>query len=355
MPCSHTPSVETLTHGQSATFCRRYQLSASLAEKIMLMEEFISMYSLTSALDSAQKTHDDLMWTAITRTFNLAVGHQGRCMTMLSKMAMSSQGDSTDQVETMWLGFVHSGIELWMHRMLRNFGTWSEHWLQECSSPTSTVCGATASGAIDPQWLSTSPHPALCSTYQEWRSSANSYARVCLETGLVSYLTPPLGRSGGDPQRLRLGSPYPPYPPALERLNRNSNSVVGRPKSLIIHGETRLGKTLWARSLGEHIYCCLQFNVDDVRAKLEVAKYAVFDDMQGGFKYFPSYKGWLGAQKSFTVTDKYKGKTTIEWGRPTIWVMNESPSSCTDVDYDWLMGNCFIVHVGHAIFRANTE
>nr|QJB18642.1 MAG: replication-associated protein [Genomoviridae sp.] len=133
-----------------------------------------------------------------------------------------------------------------------------------------------------------------------------------------------------------------------------SGNWVGKPKSLIIHGETRLGKTLWARSLGEHIYCCLQFNVDDVRAKLEVAKYAVFDDMQGGFKYFPSYKGWLGAQKSFTVTDKYKGKTTIEWGRPTIWVMNESPSSCTDVDYEWLMGNCFIVHVGHAIFHAST-
>ena len=145
-----------------------------------------------------------------------------------------------------------------------------------------------------------------------------------------------------------------PTPPLRVRLIRNSNSDAGRPKSLILYGETRLGKTLWARSLGPHIYCCLQFNVEDVRGNLVEAQYAVFDDMQGGFKFFPAYKGWLGAQKSFTVTDKYKGKTTIEWGRPTIWLMNESPSSCTDVDYDWLMGNCFIAHVSEPIFRANS-
>lgn len=112
---------------------------------------------------------------------------------------------------------------------------------------------------------------------------------------------------------------------------------------------------MWARSLGEHIYSCLQFNVDDVRAKLEVARYAVFDDMQGGFKFFPSYKGWLGAQKSFTVTDKYKGKTTIEWGRPTIWLSNDNPGVGGDVDIDWIYGNCYVVHLDKAIFHASTE
>ena len=124
---------------------------------------------------------------------------------------------------------------------------------------------------------------------------------------------------------------------------------------MIIHGETRLGKTLWARSLGEHIYCCLQFNVEDVRAKVDTAKYAVFDDMQGGFKFFPSYKGWLGAQATFTVTDKYKGKTTITWGRPSIWLMNDDPTTCAEVDYDWLMGNCFIVRLTEPIFRASSQ
>ena len=38
------------------------------------------------------------------------------------------------------------------------------------------------------------------------------------------------------------------------------------------------------------------------------AQYAIFDDMQGGFDFFHGYKFWLGGQKEFTVTDKYKGK-----------------------------------------------
>ena len=67
------------------------------------------------------------------------------------------------------------------------------------------------------------------------------------------------------------------------------------------------------------------WNVDDVRADIEDAQYAVFDDIQGGFQFFPAYKGWLGAQQTFTVTDKYRGKTTINWGRPSIWLMNDDP------------------------------
>lgn len=129
----------------------------------------------------------------------------------------------------------------------------------------------------------------------------------------------------------------------------------GRPKSLVLYGESRLGKTLWARSLGRHVYNCLQFNVDDMRADLDEALYAVFDDMQGGFKFFPSYKGWLGAQSKFTVTDKYRGKTSIQWGRPTIWICNESPSEWTDVDMRWLNANCIFVEIRQPIFRASTD
>lgn len=122
----------------------------------------------------------------------------------------------------------------------------------------------------------------------------------------------------------------------------------------MLWGNTRLGKTLWARSLGPHIYCALQFNVDEVLGGIETAAYAVFDDMQGNFKFFPSYKGWLGAQHQFVVSDKYKKKVTIQWGRPSIWLTNDSPSSCTDLDYDWLMENAWIVHLSGPIFRAST-
>uniref|UniRef100_A0A8E7G292 Replication-associated protein n=1 Tax=Grus monacha Genomoviridae sp. TaxID=2814962 RepID=A0A8E7G292_9VIRU len=108
----------------------------------------------------------------------------------------------------------------------------------------------------------------------------------------------------------------------------------------------------WVRdnlSGSEHIYCCLQGNVDDFKAGLEDAKYAVLDDMQGNFQFFPSYKGWLGAQNTFTVTDKYRGKTTIQWARPTIWLMNDDPEEVGHVDLNWLRGNCTIVHLTESL------
>lgn len=78
------------------------------------------------------------------------------------------------------------------------------------------------------------------------------------------------------------------------------------------------------------------------------------DDMQGGFEFFHGYKFWLGAQKEFCVTDKYKGKKHLPWGKPSIWLCNNDPST-EKVDYDWLLGNCVIVHLRQTIFRASTE
>lgn len=107
---------------------------------------------------------------------------------------------------------------------------------------------------------------------------------------------------------------------------------------------------MWARSLGKHIYNCLQFNIDDVVADIDGAKYAIFDDMQGGIKFFPSYKGWLGAQSSFTVTDKYRGKRSILWGRPCIWLCNDDPAEWVDCDMTWIRANCEIVELRQQLF-----
>lgn len=87
--------------------------------------------------------------------------------------------------------------------------------------------------------------------------------------------------------------------------------------------------------------------IDDV-------EYAVFDDMQGGFDFFHGYKFWLGCQAEFNVTDKYKGKRKIKWGRPSIWLCNINPAG-EKVDWDWIQGNVDIVCVDKPIFRANTE
>lgn len=82
--------------------------------------------------------------------------------------------------------------------------------------------------------------------------------------------------------------------------------------------------------------------------------YAVFDDMQGGFDFFHGYKFWLGAQAEFTVTDKYKGKRHIKWGKPSIWLCNLCPAA-EKVDWEWIEGNCTVVSLNEPIFRASTE
>lgn len=131
-----------------------------------------------------------------------------------------------------------------------------------------------------------------------------------------------------------------------------------RPRGLVLYGATRLGKTVWARSLGLHAYFGGLFNLDEFNA--HDCKYAIFDDISGGFGFFPSYKQWLGGQYEFTVSDKYKHKMSVRWGKPTIWLCNQDPRHDAykpggRPDFEWMEDNCDFVEITEPIFRANTE
>lgn len=123
----------------------------------------------------------------------------------------------------------------------------------------------------------------------------------------------------------------------------------------MLFGPTRLGKTVWARSLGKHNYFAGLFNLDDFS---ESAEYAVFDDISGGFSFFPGYKQWLGGQFQFTVTDKFKHKRTVKWGKPTVWLCNTDPRNDyykpgSAPDFGWMEENADFVEIQEPIFRAN--
>ena len=122
--------------------------------------------------------------------------------------------------------------------------------------------------------------------------------------------------------------------------------------SLILWGPTRLGKTVWARSLGKHAYFGGLFSLDE---SLDDVDYAVFDDISGGLEYFPHYKFWLGCQSQFYATDKYRGKRLIHWGKPSIWLSNSDPRNDKNADVEWLQGNCVFLEIVEPIFRASTE
>ncbi|AXB22598.1 replication associated protein [Lynx canadensis faeces associated genomovirus CL1 46] len=129
---------------------------------------------------------------------------------------------------------------------------------------------------------------------------------------------------------------------------------LGESKSLILWGPSRMGKTVWARSLGDHLYFGGIFSARDIgRGGI---KYAVFDDIAGGIKFFPRFKDWLGCQMEFMVKEMYRDPHLFKWGRPAIWIANTDPRhDMSHEDVTWLEANCIFVEIDSAIFHANTE
>lgn len=84
--------------------------------------------------------------------------------------------------------------------------------------------------------------------------------------------------------------------------------------------------------------------------------YAVFDDIRGGMKFFPSFKEWLGAQAWITVKRLYKEPALTKWGKPSIWLGNSDPRvDMSHEDVMWMEDNCIFIECDTTIFRANTE
>lgn len=125
----------------------------------------------------------------------------------------------------------------------------------------------------------------------------------------------------------------------------------------MLYGDTRVGKTVWARSLGSHLYFCGLYSGQEAM-KHDGADYAVFDDIQGGIKFFHGFKNWLGCQAEFQVKQLYRDPQLIRWGKPCIWVSNEDPRhDMTPSDVHWMEGNCLFVELTSPLFtsHASTE
>lgn len=139
----------------------------------------------------------------------------------------------------------------------------------------------------------------------------------------------------------------------LALIQRSSGLGRSRRKSLILYGKSQTFKTEVARALGHHAYFCNMFNLDDYEDDTGV-HFAIFDDIVGGLvKGMPSHKAWLGAQKEFVCTDKYRRKVRIKWNKPCIWISNHNPLGEHLADVDWLERNCIIVEVDKEIAHFN--
>lgn len=103
-----------------------------------------------------------------------------------------------------------------------------------------------------------------------------------------------------------------------------------RPQSLVLCSPTRYGKTEFLRTYLHalelsSVYCAGLFSLDnfDTVARPDAI---IFDDLDiVSFCKNASWKMFFGCQREFTLTDKYRKKITLRFGKgvPFIWLCNE--------------------------------
>ncbi|AEA11182.1 AC1 protein [Vernonia yellow vein Fujian virus] len=97
-----------------------------------------------------------------------------------------------------------------------------------------------------------------------------------------------------------------------------------RPISLVVEGESRTGKTMWARSLGPHNYLCGHLDLSP-KVYSNEAWFNVIDDVDP--HYLKHYKEFMGAQRDWQSNTKYGKPIQIKGGIPTIFLCNPGPTS----------------------------
>lgn len=101
----------------------------------------------------------------------------------------------------------------------------------------------------------------------------------------------------------------------------------------------------------------------DVINESRDAEYIVFDDMQGGMRFFHGWKNWFGCQSRFMVKALYQDPKLITWGKPMIWCTNTDPreemsrggAGYTMEDIEWLNANCIFIEVRQRLFLMPEE
>nr|WEM04222.1 AC1 protein [Sida leaf curl virus] len=97
-----------------------------------------------------------------------------------------------------------------------------------------------------------------------------------------------------------------------------------RPLSLVVEGDSRTGKTMWARSLGPHNYLCGHLDLSP-KVYSNDAWYNVIDDVDPHF--LKHFKEFMGAQRDWQSNTKYGKPVQIKGGIPTIFLCNPGPNS----------------------------
>lgn len=195
-------------------------------------------------------------------------------------------------------------------------------------------------------------------TAEEFKENVkNNYARdwVINYDKVMSYIDLAYHCNSSDGEEI-LFQEFPNLPPAVKEWadrwiwNRGANCTE-RPKSLIICGPSRYGKTEWAKTLGKFIHMEQIFNLDNMRTD-ESYRFIVLDDLD--WSSFPFWKAFLGCQRRFTLSDKYRQKVNIRnWGKPCIVLCNEDNNPRLNLGKsagNWLSSNCLEIFLDERLY-----
>ncbi|CAM91934.1 replication associated protein [Tomato leaf curl Diana virus] len=134
-----------------------------------------------------------------------------------------------------------------------------------------------------------------------------------------------------------------------------------RPISIVVEGESRTGKTVWARSLGPHNYLCGHLDLSP-KVFSNDAWYNVIDDVDP--HYLKHFKEFMGAQKDWQSNTKYGKPVQIKGGIPTIFLCNPGPNSSykefLDEDKNthlksWALKNAVFVTLSEPLFSGSNQ
>lgn len=80
--------------------------------------------------------------------------------------------------------------------------------------------------------------------------------------------------------------------------------------------------------------------------------YVVFDDVP--YERFSAFKAFLGCQKEFVLTDKYRKKIKVtNWGKPCIVCLNEDMDYRNHLNFDlltWFNDNVEVVKIENKLY-----
>ncbi|CAD90102.1 AC1 protein [Papaya leaf curl China virus - [G2]] len=162
-----------------------------------------------------------------------------------------------------------------------------------------------------------------------------------------------------------LSSSFDQVPEELEVwVSENVSDAAARPwrpKSIVIEGDSRTGKTMWARSLGPHNYLCGHLDLSP-KIYSNDAWYNVIDDVDP--HYLKHFKEFMGAQRDWQSNTKYGKPIQIKGGIPSIFLCNPGPTSSykeylnedkNSALKDWALKNAEFVTLNSPLYSGTNQ